>query len=107
MKIRPWELWWAEVKFEGSDDSKVRPVIVVGKNVVAIFSLKVTSHEPRNKFYGEYELIYWKKAGLEKPSTVRISKFLKLKESDFISKIGDLEAADIKNIKTLKNNQLY
>lgn len=43
----------------------------------------------------------WKEAGLTKPSVVRLSKMLKMQESDFLKKIGDLEDTDIYGIATL------
>ncbi|MDY3982924.1 MAG: hypothetical protein SOY70_02835 [Veillonellaceae bacterium] len=42
-----WEIWWVRVKFEDSEECKVRPVIVLEDAVAYIISLKVTSHAPR------------------------------------------------------------
>ncbi|WP_251440314.1 type II toxin-antitoxin system PemK/MazF family toxin [Veillonella intestinalis] len=96
-----WEVWWALVKFEDSNQAKTRPVIVLENNQAYILSLKVTSHGPRKNFNGEFDLMKWNEAGLERPSTVRLSQPLKLKEKDFKSKIGDLDAFDIYAIQQL------
>ena len=65
-----WEVWWAIVKFENSEESKVRPVVVLENQEAFIISLKVTSHKPRDTYSGEYDLMRWSDAGLTKPSTV-------------------------------------
>ena len=93
-----WEVWWATVAFEDYDGSKVRPVIVFENREAYILSLKVTSHPPRRNYQGEFELLRWDVAGLEIPSTVRLSQPLQLMESDFISKIGELDSLDIYGI---------
>lgn len=101
-----WEIWFADVKFEDNANlSKRRPVLVLSNNIVYILSLKITSKPPRDNYYGEYELVKWKEAGLDKPSTVRISKKLKLFERDFSFKIGRLAPIDILNIMKFLNNQ--
>ena len=96
-----WELWLARVKFEDSDEIKVRPVIIFDNKVAYIVSFKVTTHDARKRFNGEYVIVKWKEAGLTKPSVVRLSRMLKMKESDFLKKIGDLEDTDIYGIATL------
>lgn len=99
--MNKWEVWWARVKFEDSEEVKKRPVIIYDNKVTYIVSFKVTSHEVRKNFKGEYEIIKWQKAGLAKPSVVRLSRMLKMLESDFIEKIGDLDDIDIYGIETL------
>lgn len=96
---QPWEVWWAEVAYEDAPkEKKLRPVIVIEKGTVAVLSLKVTTHPPREEFWGEYALQKWREAGLHKPSTVRISKILNLRLSDFGEKIGVLHIVDIQII---------
>lgn len=96
-----WEVWWAIVKFENSEESKIRPVVVLENQEAFIISLKVTSHKPRDTYPGEYDLMRWSDAGLTKPSTVRLSQPLQLIITDFKSKIGDLDAVDIYAIQQL------
>lgn len=101
MMKHSWEVWWAYVKFEDSNEVRKRPVLVLEDRVAYILSLKITSHEPRKNFDGEYQLLQWEKAGLSKPSVVRISKALRLEERDFGNKIGKLTDADIYAIQML------
>ena len=91
-----WEIWLANVKFDDDPSSvKRRPVLVLDRKIAYILSVKITSHAPRPNFNGEYALKFWKAAGLDKPSTVRLSKKLKLQDTDLVRKIGRLHAVDI------------
>lgn len=96
-----WEIWWANVKFEDCERVKCRPVLVLDKRISYILSFKITSHSARKRFPGEYEILQWKAAGLEKPSVVRLSKALRLQESDFVGRMGLLSDSDIMAIRSL------
>lgn len=98
-QIRQYELWFAKVAHEDSpalcDD---RPVLVIDEKRGIYAALKITRTEPRENFWGEYPIKRWKQAGLSDPSTIRISKLLRLEPQDFRRKIGTLKAVDIANI---------
>lgn len=67
-----WEVWLAKVKFEDDPTTvKQRPVLVISNTQCYILPLKMTSHPPRETFPGEYALLRWQEAGLQKESTVR------------------------------------
>lgn len=100
MTIKPWEVWFAAVRFEDSPQIKNRPVVVTSSGDIYVMALKVTSHIPRN-VWGEYALQYWQTAGLSKPSTVRVGKRLRLQQSDMIHRIGKLHPMDILNIQRI------
>lgn len=91
--IRRWEIWYARVKFEESNEYKDRPVLVYKNTLVAIISFKMTSVD-RGDNNKEYQVREWEKAGLDRPTTIRLEKVLKLEEKDFIRKIGKLTDAD-------------
>lgn len=97
MQFRRWDVWFASVRFEDSDEVKARPVVITDHGEVYVLALKVTSHAPRDA-WGEYALVYWREAGLNKPSTVRISKRLRLEPRDMIRKVGTLHPMDIMSI---------
>lgn len=99
-RIRPWDIWWALVHFEDTDQVKRRPVIILDTEEMFVISLKVTSHEARHQ-WGEYEILYWKSAGLPKPSTVRLTQILKLQYQSLDKPIGTLHSIDIVNIQDL------
>ena len=97
MTIEPWELWWAEVEYDNHEGSKRRPVLIVSADEVYVLSYKITSHEARNQ-WGEYEIVYWQSAGLQRPSTVRLAKLYKLPRDAIKKKIGRLRQEDIETI---------
>lgn len=99
-KPKKWEIWLAQVRFEDRNEVKIRPVLVISEEIAFILSLKITSHSPRN-CKGEYSIHYWEWAGLNKPSTVRVSKALQLQPRDFVKKIGDLHMVDIIRVKSI------
>lgn len=63
-----------------------------------VIALKMTTHQARPDYWGEYEIIDYTGAGLKKKTTVRCSKWLRLSKSSFRSKIGILQPIDIMNI---------
>lgn len=93
-----WDIWLAKVEFEENNDFKIRPVLIINNNQCYVLSLKITSHTPRVGQDGGYQIICWEKAGLAKPSTVRISKRITLPAESFIKRIGRLEQIDCDNI---------
>jgi hypothetical protein len=97
-KAQPWEIWWAYVAFEDIDDGKERPVLVLEDGTVYIIGLMITSHEQRNVF-GDYDITKWQSAGLKKPSTIRLTRQLRLEEEDLIYKMGELQPFDIVMLK--------
>ena len=72
--------------------------MVLEDNIVCVIALQITSHDQRN-MYGEYDVTKWQSAGLTKPSTIRITRKLRLEERDLISKMGDLQPFDIVMLK--------
>ena len=97
MQIKPWEVWFASVRFEDSPDVKARPVVVTSSGAVYVCALKVTSHKPRNR-WGEYQLKQWQYAGLKYESTVRVEKQIRLERRDMIHRLGTLHPIDILGI---------
>lgn len=95
--FKRWEIWEADVPFEEGSGRKNRPVLILSHKDCLVFSLKMTSHAPRYKrLEGEYEIMRWQEAGLEKPTVIQCSKKLKLDESRFTGKqYGRLTATDI------------
>ena len=102
MTQKKWEIWLAQVKFE--DDLtkvKLRPVLIIQDYISYVISLKITGHPPRSAYQGEYMIENWSESGLDKPSTIRASKKLKLVQSDFVRKIGVLHPQDILHLQMI------
>jgi len=96
-----WDIWLAKVEFEEGTGFKIRPVLIIDGTRCYILSLKITSHGPRKDYFGEYEIIDWERAGLLKPSTIRVNKRLDLPPESFVKKIGRLLATDCFNVSKL------
>ena len=105
MSPNKWEIWLAKVKFEDNPTQvKPRPVLVIDSKRCYIISIKITSHPPRTEYDGEYSIVKWSEAGLNKASTIRCSKRLKLFNSDFVHKLGWLHPIDIISIQKIIEN---
>ncbi len=100
---KQWEIWYANFAFEDNPSViKKRPVLILDNhNFFPILVAKVTKSESRPGYWGEYRIIKWQEAGLDYPSTIRLSKRLILKRIDFAYKIGTLSHLDILNLREL------
>lgn len=73
IKIEQWEVWWATVKYEDSDEEKIRPVVILDcNNAFCIDVAKVTTHKPRDLF--DHQITDLESCGLHRASTVRLDK---------------------------------
>lgn len=88
--MKRYEIWQAKVKFEDSDEVKNRPVLIWNNQAYVIVAYKMTGTN-RGDDYDEYRIKYWAEAGLTKPTSVRISKMLRLQPEDMLYKIGELD----------------
>lgn len=92
----------AFVYFEDNPtEGKRRPVLILSPEEAFALSLKMTSHPPRIGYPGEYNIIKWKEAGLSKPTTVRISKILRIRYEDIIIKRGRINESEMFRIRQL------
>ena len=104
MMIEEWEMWWADVKFDDSDDSKRRPVLVLNsENAFFIETAKVTTHEPRDIF--DYQIKNLESCGLNKDSTIRLNKKITIEREKMIAKSGKLSKQDIVFVKLILNRR--
>ena len=101
MTFNKWDIWLARVRYEDSTDIKIRPVLIIDTTSIIVFALKMTSQNPRVNYSGEYRVIKWHEAGLDKQTVIRASKKLSLCDSDFVKRLGRLQAVDIVNVKNI------
>lgn len=100
--MKRWEIYWANVPFEDQPAvGKMRPVIVCADKQVYVLTIKVTHHEARECSPYDYQLIYWKEAGLSQESAVRVDKISKLVPEDFGEYIGMVQPADALEIQKI------
>lgn len=55
-----------------------------------LIAYKMTGTD-RDDGQGEYRIRYWQKAGLSKPTSIRLRKVLRLKKEDVVCKIRELD----------------
>lgn len=103
--MNKWEVWFAKVYYEDDpSQSKKRPVVIISVEPLICIALKITTHEPRKFYYGEYSIKNWKAAGLVKPSVIRVSQKYNLIYNDFLQKLGRLSPEDILHLSELIKN---
>lgn len=100
IKIEQWEVRWATVKYEDSDEEKIRPVVILDcNNAFCIDVAKVTTHKPRDLF--DHQITDIESCGLHRASTVRLDKKIPISESQLKTKLGKLSKADIFQLKII------
>ena len=90
--MKRYEIWRAKVRFEDSEEIKERPVLIWNKTAY-IIAYKMTGTD-RGDDTNEFPIRHWKESGLEKPTTIRIRKVLRLKEEDMLYQMGVLDKRD-------------
>lgn len=85
ISLAPWQVWLAYVRFADHPDiGKVRPVVVIDSDTVAVIAAKVTSASPQ-QHYQYYELLDWKEEGLLKPSRIQLAPLFSLRPGDLLN----------------------
>lgn len=105
LTINQYDIWLAYVPFEDSNKAKARPILILSQSSNLVTVAKITSHLPSLNYVGEYSIINWSKAGLNRQSTIRLSKVVDLSKSKLIKKFGHLSELDTININKLLNNE--
>ena len=83
-----WDIWYAAVPFEDTNEIKKRPVLILDtQDILTVVAMKLTSKPPR---LNEYSLTDLVAAGLLTPTTARIGKIAKLSRNNLIKKFGSL-----------------
>ncbi|MDA8228464.1 MAG: type II toxin-antitoxin system PemK/MazF family toxin [Desulfitobacterium hafniense] len=115
------EIYWIEVGYEYStEESKVRPAIIVseedGALLILVTTKSVPPHDPP-KYYDQFKIpiLNWRKAGLLKPSWAQGSKLIRLmkedlsklvKRDDFIGRMPELDFNFlVAEIERIQNNR--
>ena len=100
-KFEHGEIWLVRYKFEESNEYKARPVVILGDKAYEFRAYKMTSQKPRDKY--DYKIRDYYKSGLSKPTTIRISKYIKITEGILIKKLGRLNDIEIRKVIILIN----
>lgn len=97
--MNKYDIYWAYVYFQDIYNGKRRPVIQLDNNTFVPLIAPITSHTARDKL--DYSIKDWREAGLTKPSTIRLSKRIKLNKTLLDSYIGKLSIEDSEELDKL------
>jgi len=90
--ISKYDIWLAEVRFSEIEETKVRPVLILDQIKNEVLCLRMTSKLPQTA--DDYEIVYWKEAGLFKQTVINTTLRLRLERNKLISRIGALHDSD-------------
>jgi mRNA interferase MazF len=89
--------------FTSGRTAKARPVLVLKDFRIDCLVARITS-VPYKEFL-DFSLVGWREAGLEKPSTIRLSRLVTLDKSLFKTRIGRLTEEDLVQARRLWNEE--
>ena len=110
--IGDWDIWLANVTYYEKNESgeikrqiKKRPVIIYDQqDTDSYIIIPLTSHAPRPRLYGEYQIKDLQRAGLKKPTVARCSMITTLNKASLLHKLGVLAVEEIIAIIDILNN---
>jgi mRNA interferase MazF len=99
-KPKRFGLYTARFPFLDSEETKIRPVIVISKpqgphNVIAI--VPVSSKLIREEV--DVTIIEWGDSGLLKPSVARVHRLTTMLQADLIAELGTLSQREVQSLK--------
>ncbi|MDR0523171.1 MAG: type II toxin-antitoxin system PemK/MazF family toxin [Candidatus Methanoplasma sp.] len=88
-KPRMWEIWLADVEFEGAPGHKKRPVLVLGAKAGGIELMEITS-QPIRRTFADVEVPGTVDTGLEKDSIIRTGRRRTVPREAMIRRLGEV-----------------
>jgi mRNA-degrading endonuclease toxin of MazEF toxin-antitoxin module len=93
VRIRPGEIWWADVPFREGTGSKVRPCVVVRTLLGAVDVLKITTKPRPHSDYVKVDKRSWEKRYRASRSFVGVSVAIRLPAQALRRRIGMIDDA--------------
>ena len=105
-EIKEWDIWLAEVLFEDKpDESKIRPVLILGnEDAICIDVAKITSKNKKKRIF-DILIEDYCECGLDKLSTLKLDKKIKLNKGKLHKRIGRLTRKNIIQAKIILNRR--
>ena len=97
------EVYVCVFPFTSGQGAKARPVLVLMDLDPDCLVCRITS-VPHRSFF-DLQVTHWQEAGLEKPSTIRLSRIVTIEKSLLSLRIGELARKDLDRVKTLWNEK--
>jgi len=92
-------VYTAQFPFLDTQETKIRPVIVIGKPQGQHKVLAVVPISSRSTLEGvDFPLRCWSDAGLLKPSVARVHRLTTMLQADLIAELGELDPEDKQNL---------
>lgn len=97
------DVWICRFPFTSGEGTKARPVLVIRDLDADCLVCRITSVQ----HYGflDHAASEWQAAGLDKPSTIRLSRLVAIEKSLLRTRIGRLADIDREAVRTLWNEQ--
>ena len=89
--------------FTSGQGAKARPVLVLMDLGPDCLVCRITSVPHRG--FLDLPVTHWQDAGLEKPSTIRLSRLVTVEKSILRVRLGSLASDDLDRVRTLWNEQ--
>jgi mRNA interferase MazF len=89
--------------FTSGQGAKARPVLVLLDLGADCLVCRISSVPHRG--FLDLPVSHWKEAGLEKPSTVRLSRLVTVEKTILKLRIGTLQPDDLNGVRTLWNER--
>ena len=94
-------VYLAKFPFLDTNESKIRPVIVVGSPVGDFGITAIVPVSSRlEKQSVDHELLNWNEAGLLKPSVARVHRISTITQENLDAYLGRLSEQDVKSLKS-------
>lgn len=90
--MNKYDLYYAEFPFDDTEESKVRPVLILNDSVCFAVVFKISSKGKTARI--QYRIKDWKGAGLQMESFIYINQSYRLEKAKFKEKIGTLQLED-------------
>ena len=89
--------------FTSGQGAKVRPVLILMDLELDCLVCRITSIPHRG--FLDLTVSHWQEAGLEKPSTIRLSRLVTVEKQILKLRIGRLAAEDFNHVRSLWNEK--
>jgi mRNA interferase MazF len=97
------EVYVCVFPFTSAQGAKPRPALVLMDLVQDCLICRITSAPHRG--FLDAEIVDWRQAGLDKPSTIRLSRLITVEKPILKVRIGKLTANDAERVRTLWNGK--
>jgi len=97
------DIWVCRFPFTSGQGAKARPVLVILDLGMDCLVCRITSVSHYEQL--DYSPADWQRAGLDRPSTIRVTRLVTIEKTVLRSRLGRLSEADREAVRTLWNQK--